>query len=321
MSRDPWNVCVVAYDGLCIFEFGIMVELFGLPRPEFSPWYSLRVCGVEKGPLRASGGVLLEVPRSLRVLDRAGTIILPGWRPPLTEVPGTLLNKLRRAHAEGARILSVCSGAFLLAATGLLDGRRITTHWAYAERLAEAYPEVQVDPDVLYVDEGQLLSSAGSAAGIDLGLHLIRRDNGTQVANAVARRLVVPPHREGGQQQFIESPVERSGSEGGFAGFLEELLQRLGEEHTVATMAGEVHMSPRNFARRFKEATGTTPHRWLARARVQRAQAILETEDWNLDTIANEVGFTDAQLLRLHFGKVTGTTPSRYRKAFRADRV
>lgn len=321
MKRDPWNVVIVAYDGLCTFEFGIMVELFGLPRPELSPWYTLRVCGVEKGPLRAAGGVTIDVPHSLRAIDRAGTIIIPGWRKPLTDVPAALIHKLRRAHAAGARLLSVCSGAFVLAATGLLDGRRVTTHWVYAERLKEAFPAIHVDPDVLYVDEGPLLSSAGSAAGIDLGLHLIRRDRGAEVANAVARRLVVQPHRDGGQQQFIQSPVDSAGTESGFSIFLDQLRRKLDREHSVNSMAAEVHMSPRTFARRFKEATGTTPHQWLARARVLEAQALLETRDWNLDTIARRVGFGDAQLLRLHFGRVTGTSPSRYRQTFRIGRA
>ena len=218
--KPPGNRLVVAlaYDGLCTFEFGVAVEIFGLDRPEMgADWYRFRVAAADAGPMRAMGGIRVSVDGGLSLLERAGTIIVPGWRGADQPVPAPLVRALRRAHAKGARLLSFCSGVFVLAATGLLDGRRATTHWRYTERLAQAYPRIGVVADVLYVDEGSLLTAAGTAAGIDLSLHLIRRDWGTAAANSVARRLVVPPHRDGGQAQFIEAPVPAA-REGGRLG-------------------------------------------------------------------------------------------------------
>jgi len=317
MRRDPLNVALLAYDGLCTFEFGTMVELFGLPRPEFERWYRLRVAGLEPGPLRATGGVRVEAPYTLRMLDRAGTIVVPGWRGVDAPVPQPLIRKLRRAHEQGARILSVCSGVFVLAAAGLLDGKHATTHWKYAAELERRYPKVQVDLDVLYVDEGSVLTSAGSAAGIDMGLHLIRRDFGAAAANTVARRLVLPPHRDGGQKQFVATPVDANPDEAAFARLLDDLRAGLSKTHTVEGMARRAKMSGRTFARRFKEVTGTTPHRWLQHERVRLAQSLLETTSLSLERIAARAGFSDAQLLRLHFKRVVGTAPTAYQRAFR----
>ncbi|MEM6674447.1 MAG: transcriptional regulator FtrA [Planctomycetota bacterium] len=318
MHRDPNRVALLAYDGLCTFEFGAMVELFGgLPRPEFDEWYTLHVSALESGPLRSYGGIRIEAPYTLRMLDRAGTIIVPGWRDLDERAPEPLLRKLRRAYEEGARLVSVCSGAFVLADSGLLDGRRATTHWRYADRFRERFPKVALDPDVLYVDEGQILTSAGSASGVDMGLHLIRRDFGTEAANAVARRLVVPPHRDGGQQQFIQQPVERDPEGEAFARLLDRLRANLKRDHSVESMAGMAKMSARTFARRFREATGTTPHRWLQQERVRAAQSLLERTSLPLDAVAQRVGFSDAQLLRLHFKRVVGTTPLAYQRSFR----
>ena len=208
-DRPPHTVAVLAYDGLCTFEFAIAVEIFGLPRPELGPdWYRFAVHPIQSGPLRATGGIRICAPQR-NALARADTIVIPGWCDPETDPPPALLSALRRAHARGARLLSICSGVFVLAATGLLDGRRATTHWLHAERLRARYPRIEVDPGVIYVDEGQLLTSAGSSAGIDLCLHLVRRDYGPAVANQIARRLVVPAHREGGQAQYVERPVPR----------------------------------------------------------------------------------------------------------------
>lgn len=316
MARDPMKVALLAYEGLCTFEFGIMVEIFGLDRPELDDWYRFHVAGLERGPLRATGGVVVEAPHSLRMLDRAGTILVPGWRGLDDPVPTELVRKLRRAHKGGARILSVCSGAFVLAAAGLLDGKRATTHWKYADALARRYPAVQVDPDVLYVDEGNVLTSAGSAAGIDMGLHLVRRDHGATIANAVAKRLVVPPHRDGGQKQFVETPVGEDPDEEAFARVLDHLRANLRKEHTVEEMARRAKMSGRTFARRFREVTGTTPHRWLQHERVRLAQSMLETSSLPLERVAERAGFSDAQLLRLHFKRVVGTTPQAYRRTF-----
>ena len=317
MTRNPLKVAVLAYEQLCTFEFGIVVELFGLCRPEFDAWYSMKVCAERAGPVRAVGGFTMDVPHGLGVMDHAGTIVIPGWRGADVDVPPSILRKLVRAHAEGARILSVCSGVFVIAAAGLLDGKRATTHWLYARQLAERYPSIEVDPDVLYVDEGSLLTSAGSAAGIDMGLHLIRRDHGAEAAKTVARRMVVPPHRDGGQKQFIDTPVDPEPEESGVAGLLDDVRESLAGPHSVSSMAKQVHASPRTFARRFKEATGTTPHKWLTRERVLLAQSLLETTDLSVEGIASRVGFTDSQLLRLHFRRQVGTSPAGYRRSFR----
>ncbi|MCP3996858.1 MAG: transcriptional regulator FtrA [bacterium] len=316
MHRDPLNAVTLAYDGLHTFEFGIVIELFGLPRPEFEKWYTLRVARVDPGPLRALGGFRIEAPYSLRILDKAGTIVVPGWRGADSPVPEPLIRSLRRAHDDGARILSVCSGAFVLAQAGLLDGRRATTHWRYARTLAERYPQVEVDPDVLYVDEGNVITSAGSAAGIDMGLHLIRRDLGAAAANAVARRLVVPPQRDGGQQQFIDEPIPTDPEENRLSELLDRVREVLERNHTVESMAKGAQMSKRTFARRFRAVTGTTPHRWLQHERARRAQLLLETTALSIDDIARQAGFADAQILRLHFKRVVGTPPSAYRRTF-----
>jgi AraC family transcriptional activator FtrA len=318
LTRDPLDTVLLAYDGLCTFEFGIAIELFGLERPELDQWYRLRVARVDDGPLRATGGITVEAPYSLRILDSAGTIIVPGWRSVVAPVPEKLVRKLQRAHDEGARILSVCSGAFVLAETGLLDGKRAATHWKYAEELERRFPAIEVDPDVLYVDEGSLLTSAGSAAGIDLGLHLITRDFGAGVANVVARRLVVPPHREGGQQQFIDAPIAPDLEEVALARVQDLVRARLAKDHTVESMARLAKMSERTFARRFKSKTGITPHRWLQNERVRRVQELLETTTLPLESIATRVGFADAQILRLHFKRTVGAPPMAYRKSFRA---
>ncbi len=309
------KVALLVYDGLCAFEFGIMVELFGLPRPEFDHWYRLYVSGLEQGPLTASGGILVEAPYTLRMLDRAGTIIVPGWRGVDMPVPEKLIRKLRRASAQGARILSVCSGAFVLAAAGLLDGKRATTHWRYAAALARRYPMVHVDPDVLYVDEGHVITSAGSAAGIDMGLHLVRRDFGAAAANTVARQLVVPPQRDGGQKQFVGVPVGPDPNDA-FARILDDLRINLRKAYTVDSMASRAGMSGRTFARRFKEVTGTTPHRWLQHERVRVVQSLLETTSLPLEQMAEQAGFSDAQLMRLHFKRVVGTAPKAYQRTF-----
>jgi AraC family transcriptional regulator, transcriptional activator FtrA len=207
-KKLPHRVVALAYDGLCTFEFGIVVEMFGLPRPEFDHWYEFEVAAVDPGPIRATGGVILQTTsRGLSVLAKADTIIIPGWRGTDAPVPTDLVRALRGAFARGARLISICSGVFVLAATGLLDGRQATTHWRYASTLRERYPKITVDPDILYTGDGMIFTSAGSAAGLDLCMHIIRKDYGVHIANAVARRLVIPPHREGGQVQFISSPI------------------------------------------------------------------------------------------------------------------
>lgn len=312
------DVAVVAYDGLCTFEFGIAVELFGLPRPELPEWYRFRVCAAEPGPLRAVGGFAVTAEDGLAGLTGAGTIIIPGWRDGAEVPPAALVDSLRCAHAGGARLVSICSGVFVLAATGLLAGRRATTHWRHAGRLAAAYPAIRIEPDVLYVDEGQLLTSAGSAAGIDLGLHLIRRDFGTKVANQVARRLVIPPHRDGGQPQFIDAPVQHDGA--ALAGLFDWIRANLTADLAAARLARRVGMSERSFLRRFKAVTGATPGEWVVAARVARARELLETGDLPVERVATAAGFGTADTLRHHFRRRLGTSPQRWRDRCNAAR-
>lgn len=311
------RVAVLAYDGLCTFEFGIAVEVFGLPRPEMGAgWYSCAVAACDSGPLRATGGVRLVADGGLEVLDGAGTVIVPGWRGADTPVPAGLVAALRRAHGAGARLVSICSGVFVLAATGLLDGRRATTHWRYATRLAEAHPAIRFAPDVLYVDEGDVLTSAGSAAGIDLCLHIVRADHGAGAANRVARRLVVPAHREGGQAQYVERPVppEREGARLG--PLLDRIRAGLNQAWSVDAMAGAAGMSRRTFLRRFQETTGQAPGDWLTAERLARARELLETTDLSVEDVTTACGFGSADTLRHHFRTRLGTSPAEYRRRF-----
>ena len=229
----PHRVVALAYDRLCTFEFGCTVELFGLPRPELEvPWYDFAVCAAERGPIRAMGGIEVQVPHSLRLLDRADTIVIPGWRDAHEAPPEALLRRLRAAYDRGARLCSICSGVFVLAAAGVLRGKRATTHWKYAELLASRHPDIVVEPNALYVDEGQVLTSAGSAAGLDMLVHLVRRDFGPKIANQVAQRLVIPPHREGGQAQFVPRPVATD-ERGRLARLLDWIRGHLAAEHTI----------------------------------------------------------------------------------------
>ena len=308
------DVAVLAYDGLCTFEFGIAVELFGLPRPELADWYRFRICAAEPGPLRAIGGFAVTAEGGLAELETAGTIIVPGWRDVAAPPPADLLEALRRAHGQGARLVSICSGVFVLAATGLLDGKRATTHWRYTERLARAHPAIRIEPDVLYVDEGQILTSAGSAAGLDLGLHLIRRDFGPAIANQVARRLVIPPHRDGGQAQYIDRPVQAEGA--ALAGLFDWIRANLAEDLSIARLARHALMSDRTFLRRFAAATGTTPADWVTAARLARARELLEGTSLAVEQVATESGFGTADTLRHHFRTRLQTSPQRYRDRF-----
>lgn len=314
--RNPKRVAAVAYDGLCTFEFGIVVELFGLRRKNLGvDWYEFEVCALERGPIRATGGILIEARRSLRSLQRAGTIVIPGWRQADEAPPQRLINALRVAHAEGARLVSICSGVFVLAATGLLDGKRATTHWRYVDRLTSRYPKIRVEPDVLYVDDGNILTSAGSAAGIDLCLHIVRRDYGAEIANEIARRLVMPPHREGGQAQYVRDPI-RAAANGGLAPLLQWAEAHLDEALLVKDLARKAAMSPRTFARRFRAQTGTTPHRWLMHQRLLSAQRRLEKSGESIDQVAEAVGLQTAATLREYFGRMLGITPTAYRRQF-----
>ncbi|WP_274642760.1 transcriptional regulator FtrA [Pseudomonas serbica] len=316
MHASPGLVVILAYDGLCTFEFGIAVEIFGLARPEFDfPWYSHRIAAVDQGPMRAMGGIQVLADGGLELLEQARTVIIPGWRDRQAAVPEALLTALRHAHARGARLLSICSGVFVLAATGLLDGRSATTHWRYTAELAERYPNILVDPDVLYVDSGQLITSAGSAAGIDACLHLVTRDFGTQVANSVARRLVMSPQRTGGQAQFIPTPVSPA-PRSDLSRVIQWARERLHEPLEVRDLASKAAMSERTFLRRFTEASGQSPKTWLQQERLGRARELLESTDQHTEQIAQHCGYRSVESFRVAFRNVVGVPPSVYRERF-----
>lgn len=312
------HVVVLAYDGLCTFEFGIAYEVFGLSRPEMGErWYRFSVAGIEPGPLRAAGGLTVAVDQGLEQLDEADLIIAPGWRAIDAPVPEPLIAALKAAHERGARVMSLCSGVAVLAATGLLAGRRATTHWRYVASIAARYPDIALDADVLYMDEGSILTAAGSAAGIDLCLHVVRGDFGPDAANSVARRLVVPPHREGGQAQFIAAPVpeEREGIRLG--PLIEWMRERLSEEQPISLLSSKAGMSMRTFQRRFEATTGDSVGEWLLKERLRHARDLLEKElAVSLDDIAIASGFGTLATMRHHFRNRLGTSPSAYRKSF-----
>lgn len=309
-------VAALVYDGLCTFEYGCAAEVFGLPRPELgSDWYRFTSCSVEPGPLRAMGGLRVSAEAGLATLARAGTIVIPGWKGIAVEPPPALLRALRAAHRRGARLVSICSGVAVLAATGLLDGRRATTHWRYAAALQQRHPRITVDPAVLYIDEGDILTSAGSAAGLDLCLHLVRRDFGAEIANQVARRLVIPPHRKGGQAQFIERPLPQR-EDHRLSILLDRLREQPADGMTIGELARSVAMSERTFLRRFRETTGTTPSDWLISARIERARELLEGTTQSVESIAQDSGFGSAVTLRHHFRRKLGVSPSDYQQRF-----
>jgi AraC family transcriptional regulator, transcriptional activator FtrA len=321
-ARKAHNPLVAAlvYDGLCAFEFSCAAEVFGLARPELGPdWYRFETCSKGRS-VRSQYGMRMTAANGLERLHAAGTIVIPGWEGIDVPVPQAILDALRAAHARGARLLSICSGAFVLAATGLLDGRRATTHWRYAEALQRRYPKISVDANVLYVDEGSLLTSAGSAAGLDLCLHLVRRDYGSAIANQVARRLVIPPHRDGGQAQFLERPVEKRDRNGGrlpsLSVLLDKIRKRPGESWRIAQLARLAAMSERTFMRRFRATTGLSPADWVTRARVDAARELLEGTALTIEQIAERCGLGTPTTLRHHFRKKVGVSPAQYRKRF-----
>ncbi len=309
-------VVAVAYDRLCTFEFGCVVEMFALHRPELGvPWYRFAVCSGERGPLRAAGGVTISAPHSLRILDQAHTIIVPGWRDADEPPPEALVRKIRAAHQRGARICSICSGVFVLAAAGILEGKTVTTHWRYAQRLQQRYPGLTVEPNALYVDQGSVVTSAGSAAGLDMLVHLVRRDYGPKIANMVAQRLVIPPHRDGDQAQFVPRPVAQEEA-GRLARLLDWVRSDLSAGHSLASMAKRASMSPRTLLRRFKEATGLAPGEWLIRERISLARELLESGKLPIARICERVGFGSEESFRRHFRLRVGVSPAIYQRRF-----
>jgi AraC family transcriptional activator FtrA len=314
-------VVTLVYEGLCAFEFGIAAEVFGLPRPEMGPdWYRFVTCAEHRRPLATNVGLRVEAEAGLEALSEAGTIVIPGWRSDGAVPAQELRDALLAAHDRGARLVTICSGAFLLASIGLLDGRSATTHWRYAERLRAAYPAVNVDADILYADDGKIFTSAGSAAGIDLLLHLVRIDFGPDAANSVARRMVVAAHRSGGQAQFVDRPVPIR-PESQLASLLDRIRAQPAQSWTIAKMAAAAAMSQRTFARRFSDATGSSPGAWLTAQRLSVARDLLETTDLSMERVAEEVGMGSATNLRSHFTIHVGIPPNIYRKQFRRERL
>ncbi|MFF7445456.1 MULTISPECIES: helix-turn-helix domain-containing protein [unclassified Streptomyces] len=310
------TVALALTDGMLHFELSMAYEVFeAAPVGVTVPWYDVTLCG--SGAVRV-GRFRLEPDEELDALRRADTVIVPGWADVDVEPPAALVEAVRAAHQAGARVASLCTGAFVLAAAGLLDGRRATTHWAHTEVLAARHPRVEVDPDVLYVDNGTVLTSAGKAAAMDLCLHLVRLDHGSAVANAVARRLVVPPHRAGGQAQFVAAPVPDR-DDHPLGALLPWALDRLDQPLTVEDLARRAGISSRHLARHFKAATGTTPLRWLLTQRIRRAQELLETTDAGVDAVATATGMGTATTLRRHFHRTVGVPPDTYRRTFRAQ--
>ncbi|MFD4525924.1 GlxA family transcriptional regulator [Streptomyces sp. NPDC058470] len=317
------NVAVALLDGVHPFELGVVCEVFGLDRgDEGLPVYDFAAVSAEGSTLGTHvPGLTVSTPYGLDRLEEADLVVVPAGRAyAVRDYPPELLDALRRVVDRGARVLSVCSGAFVLGAAGLLDGRRCAVHWHHAEMLARQYPRAIVEPDVLYVDADPVITSAGTASGIDACLHIVRKEHGPEVANAIARRMVVPPHRDGGQAQYIERPLPRS--ECDTVGEVLVWMERhLDEEVTVEQLAARAHMSPRTFARRFQQETGTTPYRWILRQRVLLAQDLLEASDETMDAIAGRTGFGNAAALRHQFVRSLGTTPQAYRRTFRGPQA
>jgi AraC family transcriptional activator FtrA len=315
------RVAVLLYEGMSVFELGIVTEVFGLPRPEFDlDWYDLTICAETPGPVTLVGRASIETPYGLSTFAAADTLIVPGVSDVYSPTSPELVAALRRAHRRGARIMSICSGSFALAGAGLLDGRRAATHWRYAEAMTARFPEVKVDADVLYVDDGDVLTSAGSAAGLDLCVHIVRTDFGPSIANAVARRLVIPPHRSGGQAQFIEAPVADVDDDR-VARSMEWAMAHLADPITVERLAALAHMSTRTYLRQFKRSSGTSPIRWLIAQRLQASLPLLETTSASIDEIAAATGFETATTYRHHFARAMRTSPSAYRRAFHETTV
>ena len=295
------RIVAVAYDRLCTFEYGIVAEIFGTRRPgPGGAWYEFLTAAGEAGPMRAHGGLVVVADGGLELLEGAGTVIVPGWRGSAQGVPEPLSAALRAAHRNGSRVVSICGGAYVLAAAGLLSGRRATTHWHHSADFARRYPDVRLQPDVLYVDEGDILTSAGSAAGIDLCLHILRHDHGPEAANDVARGLVVPPHRSGGQAQYARRPVPADDASR-LSPLLDWMRASLSEDLSLARLSGKIGLTLRTFCRRFMEATGTAPGEWILNERLARARDLLETTNLGMDEVAHRSGLGSAATMRHHF--------------------
>jgi transcriptional regulator GlxA family with amidase domain len=322
MTRNPDLVAVVVANGAPIFETAVPLSVFGVDRTDTGgPAYSVLPVSADGQDAISTGGIALGRLRGLEEADQAGVVIVPTWPSPLDPPPERLVQALRACHSDGAIVVGLCLGAFVLAAAGLLDGRRATTHWAWAGVFSQRFPEVRLDPAVLYVDEGQVITSAGTAAGLDACLHLVRRERGARAAAAIARRMVVPPHRSGGQAQFIDSMDLGHVTAGPLGELLAWMVANLDQDITVEQLAARLNVSRRTFDRQFREVTGASPLRWLLHQRVIAAQQLLETTDLPVDHVARHVGFTSAISMRPHFHRTVGVSPAQYRQAFRAPKI
>jgi transcriptional regulator GlxA family with amidase domain len=310
------RVAVIAFDRISSFHLSIPCVMFGEAHPPPSP-YDLVVCSADAPPLRTDAGFTLGDLAGLEAAETAEVLIVPSWRDVAERPPEPLLQALRAAHRRGARLVGLCLGTYVLAEAGLLRGRRATTHWEFAPHLAQRFPDIHVEPDVLYVEDGQVLTSAGTAAGLDACLHLLRRLLGARQANEVARRMVIPPHREGGQAQCIPQPLPDSAGGSRLAALIAALRERLHEPHSLDTLAREAHLSRRSLTRHFRALTGTTVQAWLLSERLQLAQQLLEQTETPIDAVAAQVGFGSPEALRLHFRRALGISPSRWRAGFR----
>lgn len=309
------QVVVLAYQELCTFEFAVAVEVFGLPRPEMGlGWYRFALASLEPSPLRATGGFTITVDGGEALLAQADILIIPGWRSPDAPVPAALCEQLIHAHQRGARLVALCSGAFVLAAAGLLNDRPATTHWQYSATLHAAYPDIQIAENVLYVTANNIYCSAGSSAALDLCLHLVANDYGFKAANMVARRLVLPPHRSGQAPQQLAAPVPRFSESTRLDNTLHWMRSNLDLPHTLKTLAARTHMGARTFRRRFSELTGQSPARWLLDARLSLAQRLLSDPASRLETVALACGFAGSRALRREFLRHLGTSPTEWKK-------
>ena len=318
MPTKPPVVAVVAFDGISPFHLSVPCLVFGEDRSDLGvPPFELRVCAAEAGPLRSSAGFDITTRHGLAALKQADIVIVPSWRDTTEAAPPALLAALRQAHRRGARIVGLCLGAFVLAEAGLLDGRAATTHWHWAPGFAARFPAVRLDPDVLYVDDGDVLTSAGTAAALDCCLHLLRQLCGAEIANRVARRLVVAPHRQGGQAQFVDRPIAASPRDERLAGVLTWAASHLDAPHSVDSLAARAAMSRRSFTRHFQKATGTTVLQWLLHQRLGEVRRLLEASEHSVEAIAAQAGFGSAVSMRQHFGTVVGVSPAAYRRQFR----
>jgi AraC family transcriptional activator FtrA len=311
------GVAAVIDQGALTFDLSVPCEVFGLDRSDIAdPWYEFLLVAAGSTPVRTQTGFTIDTPYRLHDLDRVDTIVVPGWSDPDDDPSPELCTALERAYARGARVVSLCTGAFVLAAAGLLDGRRATTHWLYAERLARRYPAIDLDPNVLYVADGRILTSAGTAAGIDLCLHIVALDYGADVANRVARRIVMPPHRTGGQAQYVEQPVGCAPATWPLAPLLDWADEHIGAGLSVDDLATRAAMSRRTLTRRFRTAVGMPPGEWLQLQRLRLAQRLLETREDPLGTIARSAGYDSETTMRAQFASRLGTSPRAYRQTF-----